>query len=130
MNKWNENDVREIFNELDEITGANSKNIPIKINNRLKTTVARYRYWTKDRRPEDFQFGKTIMNVEDKKALRDVAVHEYAHYIINSVRKSDNAGHTPEFRELVRELGSDNVQSTCTDFVERQLKEVRNRIQK
>ena len=36
MNKWNENDVREIFNELDEITGADSKNIPIKINNRLK----------------------------------------------------------------------------------------------
>ena len=33
-------------------------------------------------------------------------------------------------RELVRELGSDNVQSTCTDFVERQLKEARNRIQK
>ena len=130
MNKWNENDVREIFNELDEITGANSKNIPIKVNNRLKTTVARYRFWTKDRKPEDFQFGKTIMNVEDKKALRDVAVHEYALYIINSVRKSDDAGHTPESRELVRELGSDNVQSTCTDFVEQQLKEARNRIQK
>ena len=51
MNKWNENDVREIFNELDEITGANSKNIPIKVNNRLKTTIARYRFWTKDRKP-------------------------------------------------------------------------------
>lgn len=130
MNKWNENDVREIFNELDEITGADSKNIPIKINNRLKTTVARYRFWTKDRKPEDFQFGKTIMNVEDKKALRDVAVHEYTHYIINSVRKSDNAGHTQEFRELVRELGSDNVQSTCTDFVEHQLREARNKTRK
>ena len=130
MNKWNENDIREIFNELDEITGANSKNIPIKINNRLKRTIAKYRFWIEDRRPEDFQFSKLIMNVEDKKALRDVAVHEYAHYIINSVRKSDNAGHTPEFRELVRELGSDNVQSTCTDFIEHQLREARNKTRK
>ena len=130
MNKWNENDIREIFNELDKITGANSKDIPIKVNNRLRTTIARYRFYNKDRRPADFEFGKTIMNVEDKKALRDVAVHEYAHYIINSVRKSDDPGHTPEFRELVKDLGSDNVKSTCTNFIMKQLKDAKQRTRK
>ena len=100
QNKWNEKDIRELFNRLDEITGADSANVPIHINNRLKTTIARYRWYVKSGKPCDFEFGKLIMNVDDKKALDDVAIHEYAHWYINSVLK-DESGHTPQFKKLV-----------------------------
>ena len=73
-NKWTEKDIRDLFNKLDEQLGVDSSDVPINVNNRLKSTIARYRYY-KNRRPYDFEFGRYIMNVEDKKALDDVAIH-------------------------------------------------------
>jgi predicted SprT family Zn-dependent metalloprotease len=114
-NKWTEKDIRDLFNKLDEKLGVNSSDVPININNRLKTTIARYRYY-ENRRPYDFEFGRYIMNVENKKALDDVAIHEYAHWYQASVLKSDS-GHNLEFRQIVKSLGSDNYHANCTKFV-------------
>ena len=114
-NKWTEKDIRELFNKLDEQLGVDSSNVPINVNNRLKSTIARYRYY-ENRRPYDFEFGRYIMNVENKKALDDVAIHEYAHWYQASVLKTDS-GHNSEFRQIVKSLGSDNYKSTCTKFV-------------
>ena len=114
-NKWTEKDIRELFNRLDEQLGVDSSDVPINVNNRLKSTIARYRYYN-NRRPYDFEFGRYIMNVEDKKALEDVAIHEYAHWYQASVLKTDS-GHNPEFRQIVKSLGSDNYHANCTKFV-------------
>lgn len=121
-NKWTESDIRALFNRLDEQTGANSKDIPIHVNNRLKTTIARYRYYNNDERTAyDFEFGRYIMNVDDKKALDDTAIHEYAHWLVNTVYKHENTGHCKFFRDTVKELGSDNYKSTCTKFIQDEL---------
>lgn len=114
-NKWTEKDIRDLFNKLDKQLGVDSSDVPINVNNRLKTTIARYRYYN-NRRPYDFEFGRYIMNVENKKALDDVAIHEYAHWYQASVLKTDS-GHNSEFRQIVKSLGSDNYKSTCTKFV-------------
>ena len=124
QNKWNEKDIRELFNRLDKITGADSSGIPININNRLKTTVARYRWYSKSGEPCDFEFGKLIMNVDHKLPLDDVAIHEYAHWYVQNVLKG-TAGHTPQFRKVVRMLGSTNVNATCTDYVKNELEYAR-----
>ena len=114
-NKWSEKDIRELFNKLDKQLGVDSSDVPINVNNRLKSTIARYRYYN-NRRPYDFEFGRYIMNVENKKALDDVAIHEYAHWYQASVLKTDS-GHNPEFRQIVKSLGSDNYHANCTKFV-------------
>jgi predicted SprT family Zn-dependent metalloprotease len=125
-NKWTEKDIRDLFNKLDEQLGVDSSNVPINVNNRLKSTIARYRYY-KNRRPYDFEFGRYIMNVENKKALDDVAIHEYAHWYQASVLKTDS-GHNPEFRQIVKSLGSDNYHANCTKFVGDEYRKAMKRI--
>lgn len=120
--KWSVQDVRNIFNELDKITGADSSKVEIKINGRLKRALARYTCYTQSRKPVNFDFGTDIMNVPDFQALKDTAIHEYAHFIVNSVRKSDNLGHSAEFRQVCKDLGTDNYNATCTSFVSNQVR--------
>ena len=119
--KWNVQDVRNIFNELDKITGADSSKVEIKINGRLKRALARYTCYTVSRKPVNFDFGTAIMNVPDFQALKDTAIHEYAHFIVNSVRKSFDTGHSAEFRQVCKDLGTDNYNATCTRFVSNQV---------
>ena len=129
-NKWGEKDIREIFNRLDEMTGANSKNVPIKINNRLKRAIARYRYYNNANHTAlDFEFGKYILNVDEKKALEDVAIHEYAHWYLETY-KGLKEGHSALFRKTVASLGSDNTGANCTKYVSQQLQKARNEIDK
>lgn len=120
--KWSVQDVRNLFNELDKITGADSSKVEIKINGRLKRALARYTCYTYSRKPVNFDFGTDIMNVPDFQALKDTAIHEYAHFIVNTVRKSDNLGHSAEFRQVCKDLGTDNYNATCTRFVSNQVK--------
>lgn len=120
--KWSVQDIRNLFNELDKITGADSSKVEIKINGRLKRALARYTCYTYSRKPVNFDFGTDIMNVPDFQALKDTAIHEYAHFIINTVRKSDNLGHSAEFRQVCKELGTNNYNATCTRFVSNQVK--------
>ena len=127
-NKWSVKDIRGLFDELDKITGANSSNIDIIVNPKLKKAVARYTCYSTSRRPVKFDFSEAIMNVPNKKALYDVAIHEYAHYIVNTYRKSNNIGHSAEFRQVCKELGTDNYQSTCTHFISNQLSMAMNKI--
>ena len=129
-NKWGEKDIREIFNRLDEMTGADSKDVPIKINNRLKRAIARYRYFNNAKHTAlDFEFGKYILNVEEKKALEDVAIHEYAHWYLNTY-KGLNEGHSALFKKTVSSLGSDNTGANCTKYVSQQLQKARDNMQK
>ena len=129
-NKWGEKDIREIFNRLDEMTGANSKNVPIKINNRLKRAIARYRYYNNANHTAlDFEFGKYILNVDEKKALEDVVIHEYAHWYLDTY-KGLSEGHSALFRKTVASLGSDNTGANCTKYVSQQLQKARNEIDK
>ena len=120
--KWSVQDIRNLFNELDKITGADSSKVEIKINGRLKRALARYTCYTYSRKPVNFDFGTDIMNVPDFQALKDTAIHEYAHFIVNTVRKSDNLGHSAEFRQVCKDLGTDNYNATCTRFVSNQVK--------
>ena len=124
--KWSVQDVRNIFNELDKITGADSSKVEIKINGRLKRALARYTCYTHSRQPVKFDFGTKILNVPDFQALKDTAIHEYAHFIVNTVRKSDNLGHSAEFRQVCKDLGTDNYNATCTKFVSQQLRLAEN----
>ena len=123
--KWSVQDVRNIFNELDKITGADSSKVEIKINGRLKRALARYTCYTQSRKPVNFDFGTDIMNVPDFQALKDTAIHEYAHFIVNTVRKSNDMGHSAEFRQVCKELGTNNYNATCTRFVSNQVKAAR-----
>ena len=123
--KWSVQDIRNLFNELDKITGADSSKVEIKINGRLKRALARYTCYTYSRKPVNFDFGTDIMNVPDFQALKDTAIHEYAHFIVNTVRKSDNLGHSAEFRQVCKDLGTDNYNATCTRFVSNQVKAAR-----
>jgi predicted SprT family Zn-dependent metalloprotease len=120
--KWSVQDIRNLFNELDKITGADSSKVEIKINGRLKRALARYTCYTQSRKPVNFDFGTDIMNVPDFQALKDTAIHEYAHFIVNTVRKSDNLGHSAEFRQVCKDLGTNNYNATCTRFVSNQVK--------
>lgn len=124
--KWSVEDIRNLFNELDEITGANSKDIEIKVNGRLKRALARYTCYTQSRQPVKFDFGTKIMNVPDFQALKDTAIHEYAHFIVNTHRKSKDLGHSAEFRQVCKDLGTDNYNATCTRFVSQQLRLAEN----
>ena len=124
--KWSVQDIRNLFNELDEITGANSKDIEIKVNPRLKRALARYTCYTHSRQPVKFDFGTKILNVPDFQALKDTAIHEYAHFIVNTHRKSDNLGHSAEFRQVCKELGTNNFNATCTSFISNQLRLAEN----
>lgn len=124
--KWSVEDIRNLFNELDKITGADSSKVEIKINGRLKRALARYTCYTYSRKPVNFDFSTDIMNVPDFQALKDTAIHEYAHFIVNTHRKSENLGHSAEFRQVCKELGTNNFNATCTSFVSSQLRLAEN----
>ena len=122
--KWSVDDIKNVLRELDKKTGADSSNIPVEINPRLKRALARYTCYTHSRQPVKFDFGTKILNVPDFKALEDTIIHEYAHFIVNTHRKSKDLGHSAEFRQVCKDLGTDNYNATCTRFVSNQLRMV------
>lgn len=125
--KWSIQDVKNLFNELDKITGADSSKVEIKINGRLKRALARYTCYTYSRVPVKFDFSTDIMNVPSFQALKDTAIHEYAHFYCNSVLKVEEKemGHGKKFKEACKLLGTNNDQPTCTRFISNQVKAVR-----
>ena len=124
--RWSVDDIKNVLRELDKKTGADSSNIPVEINPRLKRALARYTCYTQSRKPVKFDFGTKILNVPDFKALEDTIIHEYAHFIVNTHRKSKDLGHSAEFRQVCKDLGTDNFNATCTRFVSQQLRLAEN----
>ena len=124
--RWSVDDIKNVLRELDKKTGADSSNIPVEINPRLKRALARYTCYTQSRKPVKFDFGTKILNVPDFKALEDTIIHEYAHFIVNTHRKSKDLGHSAEFRQVCKDLGTDNYNATCTRFVSQQLRLAEN----
>lgn len=125
--KWTVQDIRKILDEVDEKYGTNMKNIPIEINPRLRRAIGRYVCYSQSRKPVKFDFSVELMNVADFRAVRDVVLHEVGHYIVNTHRKS-KIGHTAEFRQVVKDLGSNNYNATCSSFVSEQLRAAHNSI--
>ena len=124
--RWSVDDIKNVLRELDKKTGADSSNIPVEINPRLKRALARYTCYTQSRKPVKFDLGTKILNVPDFKALEDTIIHEYAHFIVNTHRKSKDLGHSAEFRQVCKDLGTDNYNATCTRFVSQQLRLAEN----
>ena len=120
--------IRKIMNELDKKTGNNTSDIPVKIVPNNKKYLACYKYWHNDRKPNSFEFTYDIVNIDDQ-SLIDTIKHEYAHYIQSTVIQSKRCGHNQQFKNICKELGTDNYGEYCTDSIMESLKEMRNEAQ-
>lgn len=120
--------IRKIMNELDRKTGNDTSDIPVKIVPNNKKYLACYKYWSNNRNPESFEFTYDIVNIDDQ-SLIDTIKHEYAHYIQSTVIKSKRCGHNQQFKNICKELGTDNYGECCTDSIMTALKEMRNKAQ-
>ena len=118
--------IRNIMNDLDKQTGNNTTNIPVKIVKNNEKYLACYKYWHNDRKPNSFEFTEDIINIDDQ-SLIDTIKHEYAHYIQSSVIKSKRCGHNQQFKNICKELGTDNYGECCNDSIMTALKEMRNK---
>lgn len=114
MSKWNESDVYEIIEQIEEMTGEDL-DLEIKVNGRLKRAIARC--FTKVVRghhiPTKLEFGKAILEVDDYEIFRQVTLHEIAHAIANK-RHQDNCGHDWRFKEVCRQIGCTNTGTHCS----------------
>lgn len=121
--------IRKIMNDLDRETGNDTSNIPVKIVPNNKKYLACYKYWNADRKAESFEFTEDIVNIDDQ-SLIDTIKHEYAHYIQSSVMKSKRCGHNQQFKNICKQLGTDNYEAYTTDSIMTALKEMRSKAQK
>ena len=120
--------IRKIMDELDRKTGNDTSDIPVKIVPNNKKYLACYKYWSNNRNPESFEFTYDIVNIDDQ-SLIDTIKHEYAHYIQSTVIKSKRCGHNQQFKNICKELGTDNYGEYCNDSIMTALKEMRNKAQ-
>lgn len=118
--------IRKIMDELDIKTGNNTSDIPVKIVPNNEKYLACYKYFNKNRKPDSFEFTEDIVNIDDQ-SLIDTIKHEYAHYIQSSVIKSKRCGHNQQFKNICKQLGTDNYGAYCTDNIMTALKEMRNK---
>ena len=120
------NFIRNIMNDLDKQTGNDTTNIPVKIVKNNEKYLACYKYWHNDRKPDSFEFTEDIVNIDDQ-SLIDTIKHEYAHYIQSTVIQSKRCGHNQQFKNICKELGTENYGKYCNDSIMTALKEMRNK---
>lgn len=109
---WSLEDVRKIVEGVERTTGERM-NLELVYNGRLKRTlaqcvcrverVASTKKITKVE-PYKIEFGKTILNTEDKEVFKQIVLHEVAHAIANK-RYQDNCGHDYRFKKVCEEIG-------------------------
>ena len=116
-------DLREIFNELDELTGEYTSHIEVKFNGRLKKTIGRYRHFT-DGTPFSFEFSSVLKNLPYDE-VRQIVIHEYSHYLRNSYWHKGNYGHDEEFKRIVRSLGGTETEPNISGMMQEQINEAR-----
>ena len=73
-------DLRKMFNELDRMTGQNTKSIPVSFNGRLKKSLGRYRFFSISFTPCSFEFSSTLKHMSYDE-VKQIVIHEYAHYL-------------------------------------------------
>lgn len=120
--------IRNVMDELDRMTGNDTTKIPVKIVDNNGKYLACFKYCTKGRKAQSFEFTEDIVNVDDQ-SLIDTIKHEYAHYIQYSVIQSKRCGHNQQFKNICKQLGTDNYGKYCTESITAALKELRKQAQ-
>ena len=122
---FNVQDVRNILNELDEMTQMSTKDMTIEVKNTTKTLascvhrVYRDSYGNvKKRQCVRFEVSKLILNCKYE-TLKEVIKHEYAHFMSTTIYQ-DNCGHDSRFKEMCRKIGAEfnEVSVNTTDIEE------------
>ena len=126
---FNVNDVRNILDELDNMTGMSTKDMTIEVKNTTKTLAScvhriyRDSYGNvKKRQCVRFEVSKLILNC-NYETLKEVMKHEYAHFMSTTIYQ-DNCGHDSRFKEMCRKIGAEfnEVSVNTTDIEEQSLK--------
>lgn len=80
-------------------------NIPIEINNRLKSTFGRFRYNGTHRIPLKIEIGKNYIEHQEWKIIKETLIHECIHYALFVLGKPHKDGH-PVFEAEIQKHGS------------------------
>ena len=115
-------DLRRMFNELDRMTGQNTKSIPVGFNGRLKKALGRYRFFNVSFTPYGFEFNSTLKHMSYDE-VKQIVIHEYAHYLRNSVYAKGQFNHDKEFKRIVRSLGGSETEPTVSSGIMSSVKE-------
>ena len=115
-------DLRKMFDELDEQTGEYTSHIEVKFNGRLKTTLGKFTYFTKDYVPLSFEFASILKNLSYDE-MKQIAIHEYSHYLRNSCWHKGNYGHDSEFKRIVRSLGGTETEPNISTLMQEKINE-------
>lgn len=118
-------DLRKMFNELDRMTGQSTKSIPVGFNGRLKRSLGRYRFLTVSFEPHSFEFSSTLKHMSYDE-VKQIVIHEYAHYLRNSVYAKGHFNHDKEFKRIVRNLGGSETEPTVSSETMSSVKEIKN----
>ena len=118
-------DLRKMFNELDRMTGQNTKSIPVGFNGRLKKALGRYRFYNVSFTPHSFEFSSTLKHMSYDE-VKQIVIHEYAHYLRNSVYTKGHFNHDKEFKRIVRSLGGSETEPTVSSEIMSSVKEGNN----
>lgn len=112
--KWNEIEIRKVLNKLDEKTGLNSKDIPIRISNRMIRSKGSFTFSvlykdhvaTLNTQKLLFTFASILLDGRfDDKTVIDVIEHEYIHYYCAYHKPNCRTGHGPFFKESCIKYG-------------------------
>ena len=102
---WNIEKIRGVMNQLDKKSGMNSKNIPIKISNRMTKTKGLYTFkkcysynGNIIYQPVGFTFSSELFSHYSDEAILDVISHEYAHFMTETQYKEKKQGHNRIFK--------------------------------
>lgn len=104
-------DVRRMIAALDEHTGLNGSDLPLKEDKSVKKlacfTYSIHRsYKGTSYHPKSFTFSKLILSCS-REALWETVKHEYAHYMA-LIRHGENCGHDYRFKAICKEIGAEN----------------------
>lgn len=106
--------IKREFNEVCEKAGC-PVTIPIKLNGRLTRTLGRVSI-RKDAGEDDWypylvEFSNQMLETSSDKTIKDVIMHEAAHYIV-AVRTKEDHNHDAVFKAVCAEIGTTNDTAT------------------
>ena len=104
------NRIKMEFNEVCRKAGTPC-DVPIRLNGRLTRTLGRVFHqcdvtsgvWYSTH----VEFSKQLLETASDKSIRDVILHECAHFIVTA-RTGENHGHDAAFKKVCAEIGTTN----------------------
>ena len=116
------NDFRKVIKELDEMTGMNGADLPIKRTKSQRTLASFVSSVTRNTltnqvvrvEPVRFEVSGLILSLNDEKTFREIIKHEYCHYLANIINQ-DNCNHDKRFKEQCRRIGAEASEPTFTN---------------